>query len=467
MSMAIRIEAVLPLDQERADGWRIWFGCCAPSRAARPSTVRLLSVPDVGPGVALEAATAKPDEVRQHVRAWLQVNWDPDASLQSWRSRLVDAGWATPSWPTRWHGLGLPAWADGVVADEIAEFGAAGLPVGAGMGLVAPTILTHGSDAIRDRFLRPILTGEETWCQLFSEPGAGSDLAGLTSRAVLDGDRWVVNGQKVWNTSAHHADFGMLVARTDWDAPKHRGLTYFVLPMHQDTIEVRPLRQMNDHSSFNEVFMSDAVVPKDFVVGDVGSGWSVALTTLAHERRFGAMTGPRARDGHGRALSEARNEADEHLATYTWYPQRAGRVDLVVEHARSAGCSKDAVVRQEITRLLSLQHVSQWTADRARATRVLGRPPGAEGSIGKLSLSRVARQASLVHSLIGGASGLLAGADGAFGGVIAEVLVSVPAQSIAGGTDEIQKNIVGEQVLGLPREPAVDRDLPFRDVTRN
>lgn len=417
--------------------------------------------------VDLDAAASTAGQVRERVRAWLADNWDPDASLLAWRSRLVDAGWATPSWPTHWYGLGLPAWADDIVTDEIVTIGAAGLPVGGGMGLAAPTILTHGSDALRARFLRPILTGQETWCQLFSEPGAGSDLAGLTTRAVLDGDHWVVDGQKVWNTSAHHADFGMLVARTDWDVPKHRGLTYFVLPMHQDAIEVRPLRQMNDHSSFNEVFMSEAVIPKDFVVGDVGAGWSVALTTLAHERRFGAVARPRYRVGAGLALREATLEAEQHLATYNWYPQRAGRVDLVVEHARSAGRSQDPVVRQQIARLLSMQRVSGWTAERARATRALGRPPGAEGSVGKLSLSRVARQAAAVHALIGGATGLLSGAAAPFDGVIAEVLVSVPAQSIAGGTDEIQKNIVGEQVLGLPREPAPDRDQPFRTVRRS
>ena len=166
-----------------------------------------------------------------------------------------------PSWSQQWHGRGLPAWADDVVANEIRAAGAVGLPLGSGAWLAAPTILEHGPDAVRERLLAPILTGEETWCQLFSEPGAGSDLAGLTTRAERDGDEWVVNGQKVWNTSAHHADFGMLVARTDWDAPKHRGLTYFALPMHQPGVEVRPLRQMNDHSSFNEVFMTDARVP--------------------------------------------------------------------------------------------------------------------------------------------------------------------------------------------------------------
>lgn len=405
--------------------------------------------------------------LRSELRTWLSQNWDPDLELVEWRRRLVDSGWAVPSWDPRWHGRGLPAWVEGLVTEELAAAGAVGLPLGSGTGLAAPTILTHGPDAVRQRFLLPILTGEETWCQLFSEPGAGSDLAGLTTSAVLDGDRWVVNGQKVWNTSAHHADFGMLVARTNWDVPKHRGLTYFVLPMRQPGVEVRPLKQMNFHASFNEVFLSDALVPAEFVVGEVGGGWAAALTTLAYERRFGGLSRPRFAATGGRVVEQARREADEHFETYKWYPQRAGRVDLVVDHARKAGRQQDPVIRQAVARVLSTQRASGWTANRARAARELGRPPGAEGSLGKLALSDVARQASRAHGGIAGAAAMLSGEDGPYEGVIAEVLVSVPAQSIAGGTDEIQKNIVGEKVLGLPREPAVDKDLPFRQVPRS
>jgi len=407
------------------------------------------------------------DGIRSEVRPWLVENWDPDLPLVEWRKLLVASGWAVPSWPQRWHGRGLPAWSDDVVGDEIRAAGAAGLPLGSGAWLAGPTILEHGSDPLRERLLRPILTGEETWCQLFSEPGAGSDLAGLTTRAELDGDEWVVNGQKVWNTSAHHADFGMLVARTDWDAPKHRGLTYFALPMRQVGVEARPLRQMNDHSSFNEVFMTDARIPRDLVVGKVGDGWTVALTTLAYERRFGAMGRPQFSRGSGRALDEAREEAAEHFATYAWYPQRAGRVDLVVDRARESGRADDPVVRQAIAKLLSMHRASGWTADRARAARALGRPPGAEGSIGKLALSEVARQAAHVHTMLAGSDGMLTGPASLLGGTVAEILVSVPAQSIAGGTDEIQRNILGEKVLGLPREPTSDRDTPFRDLPRS
>jgi alkylation response protein AidB-like acyl-CoA dehydrogenase len=413
------------------------------------------------------SAQATPESVREELLAWLPPRWDPGLSLVEWRRRLLEAGWAAPSWPRQWYGRGLPAWADALVASELIQSGTVGAAVGSSTGLAAPTILTHGTDAVRERFLAPALTGEEVWCQLFSEPGAGSDLAGLTTRAELRGDEWIVNGQKVWNTGAARADLAMLLARTDWDAPKHRGITYFVLPMHQPGVEVRPLRQMNDYASFNEVFITDARVPRDWVVGAVGEGWPAAITTLAFERRFGATSRPKYADAPGRVLAEAREEAERHFRTYHWYPQRAGRVDLIVEHARSSGGNLDPVMRQEIAALLALHRVSSLTADRAQAARAVGRAPGAEGSIGKLANSEIARQAARVHAMLAGAHGMLAGADGALGGLVAEILSSVPAQSIAGGTDEIQHTILGERALGLPREPSVDRDLPFRDVPRN
>jgi alkylation response protein AidB-like acyl-CoA dehydrogenase len=412
------------------------------------------------------AEAVTPESVRAQLAGWVAGHWDPDMSLREWRRLLARSGWAAPSWPQRWHGKGMPAWADDLAASELIRLGAVGTPVGSAMALAAPTILAHGPDWCRERFLPAILTGEQTWCQLFSEPGAGSDLAGLSTSAVLDGGEWVINGQKVWTTSAQHADFGMLLARTDWNAPKHRGLTYLAIPMRQSGVLVRPLRQMNFHQSFNEVFFTDARVPVQNVIGEVAAGWKAALTTLAYERRFGAMSRPSYDPRPGRALDEARAEAAAHFAAYQWYPQRAGRADLVVEHARQAGVSDDPRIRQAIARLLTTQNASRWTAQRARDARAGGRRPGAEGSIGKLAASDLARGASRVHSGIAGAAGLLSGHDAPFDGTIAEVLLSVPAQSIAGGTDEIQRNILGEKVLGLPREPAPDRDLPFSQTRR-
>jgi alkylation response protein AidB-like acyl-CoA dehydrogenase len=406
------------------------------------------------------------DGVRSEVRAWLEANWNPDTSLCEWRELLADSGWGCPSWPVEWYGRGLPVQFESVVSREFRRAGAVGVPAGGGVGLAGVTILAHGSDELKRRLLRPIVTGEDAWCQLFSEPGSGSDLAGLTTRADFDGENWIINGQKVWNTSAHHAEWGMLLARTNWDVPKHSGISYFAFPMRQPGVTVRPLKQMNGHASFNEVFINDARVSPQNVIGEVGQGWTVALTTLAHERRLAAGMG-RSQKGEGRALDEYRAEQSELMAPYVWYPQRAGRVDLVVERAKATGRNTDPVLRQEIARLLAVSRAAEWTARRAAAARALGRPPGPEGSLAKLASSQVARAAAHVHTRISGAESMLSSADGAMDGVIAEILVSVPGQSIAGGTDEIQRNIIAERALGLPKGPSVDAGKPFRDVSRN
>jgi alkylation response protein AidB-like acyl-CoA dehydrogenase len=405
--------------------------------------------------------------VERDLLAWFHSAWDPNLSLVEWRQLLVSSGWAAPSWTEEWFGRGLPAWADRVAHQAIRREGGVATPLGGGVGLAAPTMYDHASDELKRKYLRRTLTGELTFCQLFSEPGAGSDLAGLQATAVRDGDEWVVNGQKVWNTSADHADMAILVARSDWDAPKHAGITYFLLDMHQPGIEVRPVRQMNDHASFNEVFLTDAHVPHENVVGEVGGGWAVARGTLAHERSFAANRSVHfAAGATGRVIDEARREVAEYNKTYVWYPQRQGRIDLVLERAKMLGKTGDPVLRQAMMKLISFHRAADWTAGRARAARELGRPPGSEGSIGKLALSEVARRCNEVHTMISGAQGMLTGSDDPIDTVIAEVLVSTPAQSIAGGTDEIQHNILGENVLGLPKEPAPDRGLPFRDVGR-
>ncbi|HVT75794.1 MAG TPA: acyl-CoA dehydrogenase family protein, partial [Acidimicrobiales bacterium] len=292
--------------------------------------------------------------------------WDPDLSLLEWRTRLVDNGYR---------------WDDPALGRELAAIGAPGFPDGVGMNLAVPTMLTHASEDVKARLVRPTVTGEITWTQLFSEPGAGSDLAGLSTRADRDGDVFRVNGQKVWNTSAHHADYGLLLARTDWDAPKHRGITCFAIPMHQDGVEVRPLQQMNGHASFNEVYFTDAVVDAANVIGAVNDGWAVALTTLAHERRLAPIHrgGPGGSAPPGRAWEEATAETLRNSQPYTWYPQRAGRPDLV-----AAAHTDDPIARQEIARTVSLGRAAQWTAMRAAAARAGGKPPGAEGSLGKL-----------------------------------------------------------------------------------
>ena len=394
-----------------------------------------------------------PEEIQSDVRAWLDVNWDAQLSLLDWRTRLVESGWGCPSWPVEWFGRGLPPSYDRLVAAQFAEAGAVGVASGVSMYLVAPTLLEWASDSQKAEFLKPILTGEHKWCQLFSEPGAGSDLAGLQTRAMLDGDEWIVNGQKVWNSGAHKAQYGILMARTNPDVPKHSGISYFLIPMQQEGIEVRPLRQMNGHASFNEVFFTDARVPDVNLVAKPGDGWRVGLTTLTHERSAVATRRPRFDPEGGPTVVAARAESEEYFSTYKWYPQRAGRANLVVPEAQRTGRVSDPLVRQQIARVETARSTSSWTGQRARDARAAGRPPGPEGSLAKLNLSVGSRLCHTAHTSIVGAHGMLDGSETAANGMVAEVLVSTPAQSIAGGTDEIQHNIIGERVLGLPKEP--------------
>jgi len=407
-------------------------------------------------------------DVRAEVRAWLAANWDPEMSLVAWRNKLVDAGWGMPHWPEAWYGRGLPLGLVRAVEEEFARIGAVGVAKSGVRLLAAATLLEHGTDRQKERFLRRILTGEDTWCQLFSEPGSGSDLAGATTRADLHGDYWLINGQKVWTTSAHHADHGLLLARTDWDAPKHEGLSYFVIDIKQPGVDVQPLKQMNGHASFNQVFFTDAHVPAENLVGRIGEGWKVAMTTLAHERRGAdGLSAPAKRGARtGRIYVEERRELETANQPYTWYPQRAGRVDLILDRAKETGANTDPHVRQEIAKLMILAKSAEWTARRARAAQQQGRPQGPEGSLGKLAASHVARAAAHVHTLMTGADALLTGPGSPRDGIIAEILVSVPAISIAGGTDEIQRNIIAERVLGLPKEPRFDTG-PFRQVRKN
>ena len=408
-------------------------------------------------------------EVRSDVRAWLEQNWNPDLGLLAWREILIESGWGCPTWPEQWHGKGLSIGRGEAVEDEFRKIGAVSVAKTGVRMLAAATLLEHGSDMQKEKFLHPLLTGADTWCQLFSEPGSGSDLAGLTTRADFDGENWVFNGQKVWTTSAHHAKYGLLLARSNWDVPKHQGMTYFVIDMEQPGVEVRQLRQMNGHASFNEIFFTDATVAPEFMVNTEGKGWQVAMTTLAHERRLsdGLRTWGRSEKGSGRIYDEHAAEIATVMEPYKWYPQRAGRVDLLIERAKATGKYDDPTVRQAIAKVLIMAKAAEWTGKRVKAAHALGRPPGPEGSLGKLAGSEVARLAAQAHTLIAGADAMLTSSDGALDGLISEILISVPAESIAGGTDEIQRNIISERGLGMPKEPRTDVDRPFRDVPRN
>ncbi|MCC6435117.1 MAG: acyl-CoA dehydrogenase family protein [Acidimicrobiales bacterium] len=408
------------------------------------------------------------DSIRDEVRAWLEQHWDPTLGVVEWRNKLADSGWGCVTWPVEWYGKGLAGSLEAVVREQFDKVGAVGVAAGVGMSLAAPTILGHGTDDVKSRFLKPTLTGEYKWCQLFSEPGSGSDLAGLTTKAELDGDEWVISGQKVWNSGAHKAAYGILLARTNWDVPKHKGISYFAIDMRQPGIEVRPLRQANGYSTFNEVFLDEARVPAANIIGDRDNGWAIALTTLAHERGANTARRPKFRNvAAGRCVAEAAQESAEYFSTYSWYPQRAGRPDLVPVQVRETGQSEDPVVRQQAMVVATQERLNRWTVQRSVAARKAGRPPGPEGSLAKLNGSLLARLCNAAHSEIVGAHGMLIGEEGPQNGMVNEVLISTPAMSIAGGTDEIQHNIIGERVLGLPKEPGSDADQPFRQVRTN
>jgi alkylation response protein AidB-like acyl-CoA dehydrogenase len=408
-------------------------------------------------------------DVRAEVSAWLKANWSPDYGLVEWRLKLVESGWGAPHYPREWHGRGLPVKFNEIVDDEFKKIGAVSVCRAGIRTLAAATIIDHGSDLHKEKFLKRILTGEDTWCQLFSEPGSGSDMAAATTRADFKGNKWIINGQKVWTTSAHKADWALLLARTDWDQPKHKGLSYFLLNMRQPGVNAQPLKQMNGHASFNQVFITDAEIEPELQMGKNGEGWKIATTTLMHERRgAGALrTWAVPSDRKGKIYQEENAEIATTMEPYKWYPQRAGRVDLLLARAKATGKINDPVVRQELAKVLVLSKSAEWTAMRARAAQQLGRPQGPEGSLGKLLGSHVARAAARVHTMLDGANAMLTGSDGTLDGVIAEVLVSVPATSIAGGTDEIQRNIISERILQMPKEADPFANKPFRDVPRN
>ena len=408
-------------------------------------------------------------DVRAEVSAWLKANFSPDYGLIEWRLKLVESGWGAPHYPKEWHGRGLPVKFNEIVDDEFKKIGAVTVCRAGIRTLAAATIIDHGSDLHKEKFLKRILTGEDTWCQLFSEPGSGSDMAAATTRADFKGNKWIINGQKVWTTSAHKADWALLLARTDWDQPKHKGLSYFLLNMRQPGVNAQPLKQMNGHASFNQVFITDAEIEPELQMGKNGEGWKIATTTLMHERRgAGALrTWAVPSDRKGKIYQEENAEIATTMEPYKWYPQRAGRVDLLLERAKATGKINDPVVRQELAKVLVLSKSAEWTAMRARAAQQLGRPQGPEGSLGKLLGSHVARAAARVHTMLDGANAMLTGSDGTLDGVIAEVLVSVPATSIAGGTDEIQRNIISERILQMPKESDPFANKPFREVPRN
>jgi alkylation response protein AidB-like acyl-CoA dehydrogenase len=411
----------------------------------------------------------KDDTIVDELRSWLEQNWDPDLTVADWWERLGMAGWAAPTWPVEWYGKGVSRDEANTISQELTRFGAVGPPSGLGLLLAGPTIVTHGTDAQRTALLPDIVCGRKAWCQLFSEPGAGSDLAGLQAKAVPDGDEWVVNGQKVWTSGAQIADLGMLLARTDADVPKHAGISYFAVEMDQPGIDIRPLREMTGRALFNEVFMTDVRVPDAMLLGGRNNGWAVANTTLANERAgLGAGGGGAA----GGAIPGTKAGYLERRAGDFANPQRSaagtalqGRSGtMLLDLARDLGRVDDPVLRQDLMRLYTLNEIARYTNLRMKAAKAAGRGPGPEANTAKLSMSRITRLSRDLGLQILGAGGMLLGADAPLNGMLGEIALFAPAVSIYGGSDEIQKNIIGERVLGLPSEPRSDKGVPFNQL---
>ena len=393
---------------------------------------------------------------RAEARAWLDAHAIPkghpdDFSLglwtgaydeptyiercQAWQRTLFDGGWAGVTWPKEYGGRGGRSIEQVIFNQEQARYGVSNGAFMISIGMAGPTILAHGSDEQKDRFLPPMLRGDEMWCQLFSEPGAGSDLANLSTRAERDGDEWVVTGQKVWTSSPDRARWGMLLARTDGAVPKHRGISYFLLDMGTPGIDVRPLRQMTGESHFSEVFLDGVRIPAGNLLGEAGDGWRITQTTLNSERS--SIAG-------GMGATPA----------------------ALIAFLRGFGATTRPLVRQRLVDVHIRYELLRFLRYRSQTALSQGRRPGGEASVMKLAFARYMKALTEAAVDEQGAHGLLGGADVVDDGMWSRRFLHSPSLRIAGGSDQVQANIMGERVLGLPSEPRTDKDVPFRDLGR-
>jgi alkylation response protein AidB-like acyl-CoA dehydrogenase len=356
------------------------------------------------------------------------------AAAKVWQAKVADAGWAAIAWPTEFGGRGGSPRQQAIFNEEQARFDVPMNVFMQGIGMAGPTIIAHGDAAQKARYLRPMLRGEEIWCQLFSEPGAGSDLAGMTTRAERDGDEFVVNGQKVWTSSAQFSDLGILLARTNWDVPKHQGISYFLVDMRTPGIDVRPLRQITGVAHFNEVFLTDVRIPAANVLGEVDAGWGVTVTTLANER---ASIG----SGHGFDV-----------------------VGSLIATADKLGRTYDPTLRQQLVKAHIHAQLLTYLGWRAQTAVDRGAGPGPESSVMKLAHSLHQAELGDAAMAVLGASALELDYSDLDSYPWQVRFLAQWASRIGGGTEQVQRNIVAERVLGLPREPRSDKDVPFRDA---
>lgn len=414
-------------------------------------------------GEAVTTTDAELEAFRERARAWLaeqapRHGWTRTANSRRRRGGtdpaeeaarvergkhcqrlLFDAGFAGISWPNEYGGQGLGIREQIVFNLEAAAYD---LPLGMyiiGLGMCGPTILAVGTEEQKRRYIPPMLRGEEVWCQLFSEPGAGSDVAGLSTRAVLDGDAWVLNGQKIWTSGAQHCEFGIVIARTDPDVPKHKGITMFIVDLRSPGVTLRPIRQIDGGAHFNEVFFDDVRIPVESVLGGVNQGWMAATTTLANERvSLGAV----------RTLDDVPS------------------AQALIERARELGRANDPVLRQQLVELWISERIVTLLGERITSAILRGATPGPEGSVSKLVRTDYSRLSARLGAAMAGPVTTAWEPGTETDDLWAETLLFVPSLSIAGGTDEILRNIIGERVLGLPKEPQVDRDVPFRELAK-
>ena len=390
-----------------------------------------------------------PEPLAEELRSWLAENWH-GTDDSAWRSRVVESGWAAPTWPRDSFGRGLSGQDAKTVRDEFRAVEARGAAVERRgfPALAGNTIVEYGSAELKQEILPKLLSGE--WgrgCLLYSEPGNGSDLAGLQTRAERHDDVFIVNGQKIWTTGGHEADCALLLARTDWDKPKHAGISFFIIPMDLPGIEVRPIKQMTGESDFNEVFLTDVRVPVSALIGELNDGWRVLQTALKEERRT-----------MGFEIGAPKRNANDRSAIFT------GADDLIAA-ARAAGKLDDAAVRQEIMHIHSWRLVNDWNAIRAKKQIEAG-GGSSLASLGKLAKSRILHSSWALRFRLLGARGLLYDQADKDAYEVDHQMMWSFINSIGGGTDQIQRNIISERILGLPKGHEPDRGVPFREVRK-
>ncbi len=401
-------------------------------------------------------------------------HWTPTISVRDWWAALSASGLAFPTWPVGLGGLGADSQTSNSIGEALTKAGVVGPPPGLGTLMGGPVVAAFGTPEQQARLLPPLAEGIEGWCQLFSEPGAGSDLASISTRADLDGDEWIVTGQKVWTSGANHAQRGMLIARTDWDQPKHRGISYFIIDLDQPGVEIRPIHQMNGKAHFSEVFFNEARVPDADRIGEINHGWEVASATLRFERSGLSAHGRGGIQVHAGELSgnldrRVGDVVESQTSGRTTEPEDEGTPGTFLSLlglAKTMTALTDTV-RIQLVDIYARERIAGWTQSRTRAAALMGRPPGPESSTSKLWWTEGLRRSAATGMAILGAHGMLTGSDTPSQGTVQTFSLTIPSASIAGGSDEVQRNIVGERALGLPKDLSVDSDVAFKDVRRS